>query len=145
MLEIYFFVLGLANALLLIAIFRIRKSRLAFLQRYGWTYLLLAIPTVFGIYLAIHEHKSIQYSVFLGIFLTYLILEGLLDHVFKINFRENWQKNWRWMIPYLVLYYAMNYGFVIMPWKTSLSWGIVMLSLMVIQIIANIQSHPKAK
>jgi hypothetical protein len=30
-----------------------------------------------------------------------------------------------------------------MPWKTSLAWGLIMLSLLIIQIIANLRSHPK--
>jgi hypothetical protein len=47
------------------------------------------------------------------------------------------------MVPYLGLYYAMNYGFVVMPWKTSLAWGLIMLGLFIVQIIANLRSHPK--
>jgi hypothetical protein len=35
----------------------------------------------------------------------------------------------------------MNYGFVVMPWKSSLVWGLVMLGLFIIQIIANLQTH----
>jgi hypothetical protein len=35
----------------------------------------------------------------------------------------------------------MNYGFVVMPWKTSLTRGIIMLGLFVIQMTANIATH----
>ena len=143
MLELFFFVLGIVNSTLLIFIFLIRKNRFALLQRIGWVYLLLAIPAVYGIILVFQEQKAVQYSIFLGIFLTYLALEWLLDYVLKINFREKWKQNWKWLLPYLVLYYAMNYGFVVMPWKTHLSWGFVMLGLFIIQIITNIRSHPK--
>src|SRR4030042_2741079 len=126
MLELFFFILGLVNSILLIFIFFIRKNRLDFLQRFGWLYLLLAIPAVYGIFLVAHEQKPIQYSIFLGIFVVFLVLEWLHDFVLKINFRENWRKNWKYIVPYLVLYYAMHYGFVVMPWKTSLIWGIIM-------------------
>jgi hypothetical protein len=143
MLELLFFILGLVNSVFLIFIFLIRKSRLALLRRIGWVYLLLAIPAAYGIFLVQQEQKAIQYSIFLGIFLAYLLLEWLFDFVLKINFRENWRKNWKFMVPYLVLYYAINYGFVIMPWKTSVIWGIIMLGLFIIQIIANLRSHPK--
>ena len=143
MLEPFFFALGLVNSGSLIFIFLIRKDRLALLQRIGWVYLLLAIPAVYGIFLVIQEQKTVRYSIFLGIFLAFLALEWLFDYVLKINFRENWKQNWRWVLPYLVLYYAMNYGFVVMPWKTSLPWGLVMLGLFVIQIITNLRSHPK--
>jgi len=118
MLELFFFVLGIVNSAFLIFIFLIRKNRLALLQRIGWTYLLLALPAIYGIFLVFQEHKTIRYGIFLGIFLAFLVLEWLFDYVLKINFRENWKQNWKCMLPYLVLYYAMNYGFVVMPWKT---------------------------
>jgi hypothetical protein len=145
MLEIFFFSLGIVNSILLIAIFVIRRKRLIIILRYGWLYLLLAIPAIFGIFLAAWESKPVQYSIFLGIFLAFLLLEGLLDHVFKVDFRENIRKYWMWMVPYLLLYYAMNYGFIIMPWKTSLAWGLISLGLILIQLIANLGSHPKMK
>ena len=144
MLELYFFVLGLVNSVFLIFIFLIRKNRSVILQRIGWVYLLLAIPAAYGIILVAQEQQTIRYSIFLGIFLAFLLLEWLYDYVLKINFRENWRKNWKWMVPYLSLYYAMNYGFVVMPWKTSLVWGPIMLGLFIIQIIVNLRSHPKA-
>ena len=143
MLEVFFFILGLVNSVFLIFIFMIRKNRLALLQRIGRVYLLLAIPAAYGIFLVQKEQKAIQYSIFLGIFLAYLLLEWLFDFVLKINFRENWKKNWKSVVPYLGLYYAMNYGFVVMPWKTSLAWGLIMLVFFVVQIITNLRSHPK--
>jgi hypothetical protein len=143
MLEVFFFILGLVNSVFLIFIFLIRKNRLALLRRIGWVYLLLAIPAAYGIFLVVQEQKTARYSIFLVIFLAFLLIEWLFDYVFKINFRENWRKNWKWVVPYLSLYYAMNYGFVVMPWKTSLVWGLIMLGLFIIQIIANLRSHPK--
>jgi hypothetical protein len=142
-LESYFFALGIVNSIFLIFIFLIRKNRLTLLQRIGRVYLLLAIPAVYGIFLTVQEQKTMRYSIFLGIFLAFLFVEWLFDYVFKINFRENWKQNWKWMLPYLVLYYAMNYGFVVMPWKTNITWGFIMLGLFIIQIIANLRSHPK--
>ena len=145
MLEVFFFILGLVNSVVLIFIFLIRKSRLALLKRIGWVYFLLAVPAAYGIILVVQEQKTVRYSIFLVIFLAFLLLEWLYDYVLKINFRENWRKNWKWLVPYLGLYYAMNYGFVVMPWKTSLVWGVIMLSLFIIQIVLNLRSHPKIK
>jgi hypothetical protein len=143
MLEVFFFILGLVNSIFLIVIFLIRKHRLYLVRRIGWIYLLLAVPATYGIILVAQEQKTVRYSIFLGIFLTFLFLELLFDFIFKINFRENWKQNWKWLVPYLGLYYAMNYGFVVMPWKTSLAWGLTMLGLFIIQIIVNLKSHPK--
>jgi len=119
MLEELFFILGLVNNLFLIFIFLIRKDKMVLLKRIGWVYLLLAIPAVYGIFLVSQEQKAVHYSIFLGIFLAFLALEGLYDHILKITFRNNWKL----LTPYLVLYYAMNYGFVVMVWKTSLPEG----------------------
>ena len=55
------------------------------------------------------------------------------------NFRENWMS----LVPYLGLYCAINHGFVVMPWNTSLLWGLIMLGLFIVQIVANLRSHPK--
>jgi hypothetical protein len=140
---LYFFILGLVNSVFLIFIFLIRKNRLALVRRIGWVYLLLAIPAAYGIFLLQQQNETVRYSIFLGIFLAFLLVEWLFDYVLKINFRENWRKNWKWMVPYLGLYYAMNYGFVVMPWKTSLVWGLIMLGLFVVQIVANLKGHPK--
>jgi hypothetical protein len=142
MLEEFFFILGIVNSIFLIFIFLIRKSKFTLLQRIGWVYMLLAIPAVYGIILVVQEQQTVRYTIFLGIFLAFLLLEGLYDYVLKINFRENWRKNWKWVVPYLCLYYAMNYGFVVMPWKTSLTWGLIMLGLFIIQIITNLRTHP---
>ena len=144
MLEEFFFILGIINSIFLIFIFLIRKNKLTLLQRIGWVYMLLAIPAVYGIILVIQEQQTVRYTIFLEIFLAFLLLEWLYDYVLKINFRENWRKNWKWVVPYLCLYYAMNYGFVVMPWKTSLTWGIIMLGLFFIQIIANLRTHPRS-
>ena len=143
MLELYFFILGLVNSVFLILLFLVRKNRLDLLNRFGWIYLLLAIPAACGIFLVQQENETVRYSIFFGIFLAFLLIEWLFDYRLKINFRENWRKNWKWMVPYLSLYYAMNYGFVVMPWKTSLTWGLIMLGLFIVQIVANLRSHPK--
>jgi len=141
MLEELFFILGIVNNLFLIYIFLIRK-RMTILQRVGRFYFLLAIPAVYGIFLVQQEHKVVQYSIFLGIFLIFLALEFFYDYVLKIPFRENLKKYWKPAIPYLVLYYAMNYGFVVMIWKNySKTSGIIMLGLFIIQIIVNISTH----
>jgi len=138
MLENLFFILGIINNLFLTIIFLVR-NKIAILQRIGWIYLLLAIPAAYGIFLVIKENKAVQYTMFLGIFLAFLAIEGLYDYILKINFR----KNWKLLIPYLILYYAMSYGFVVMVWKTSLIGGIIMLTLVIIQVIVNIITHPR--
>jgi hypothetical protein len=120
LLEPLFFALGLASNVVLIFIFLLRKNHFALLQRIGWVYFLLAIPAIYAILIAQQEQKAPQYTVFLGIFLAFLAIEALYDWILKIPFREK------------------------MVWKYySLIGGIIMLGLFVIQIIANIITHPR--
>jgi hypothetical protein len=52
---------------------------------------------------------------------------------------------WKQLAPYVAFYISMNYGFVVMVWKyDSVIGGVIMLGLFVIQIIANIVSHPRS-
>ena len=140
MLERFYFALGLVNSVFLIFIFLIRKNHLDLLQRIGWTYLLLAIPAIYAIYLVQLEQKTPRYTIFLGIFLAFLAIEALYDWILKIPFRET--MDWRQLAPYVALYISMNYGFVIMTWKYySVPYGIILLVLFVIQIIVNIATH----
>lgn len=141
MLEPFYFVLGLANNAILIFIFLIREDHLDLLQRIGWVYFLLAIPAIYAIYLVQKEQKTQRYTIFLGIFLAFLAIEFLYDWILNIPFRET--MDWKLLVPYLALYFSMNYGFVVMTWKFySLPYGIILTVLFAIQVIANIVSHP---
>ena len=143
MLEPLFFALGLANNVVLIFIFLIRKNHLALLQKIGRVYFFLAIPAIYAIYLVQQEQKTQRYTIFLGIFLAFLAIEALYDWILKIPFRE--KMDWKLVAPYVALYISMNYGFVVMVWKYySVVGGIIVLGLFVIQIITNIVSHPRA-
>jgi hypothetical protein len=144
MLEPLFFVLGLVNNLYLIFIFLIRKNHPSLLRKVGWAYFLLAIPAAYAILLVQQEQKSVRYTIFLCIFLAFLTIEALYDWILKIPFRE--KMDWKQLVPYVVLYISMNYGFVVMVWKyDSVIGGILMLGLFIIQIIANMLSHPRRK
>lgn len=132
-----FFILGLANSILLIIIFIVRGHHLAFIESYGWIYLLLAIPAIYDFHLLRSDQKATQYRIFLGIFLFYLVVEGLLDFVFKTDFRASWSV----LGPYIALYDVMNYGFIVMPWKSSRNQGILMLILFLLQLLANYSTH----
>lgn len=142
MLEPLFFTLGLLNNVVLIFFFLIRKKHLDLLRKVGWLYFFLAIPAIYAIFLVQQEQKDQRYAIFLGIFLAFLALEALYDWILKIPFRE--EMDWKIFTPYVAFYISMNYGFVVMVWKYySVSYGMIMLGLFVIQLIANIASHPR--
>jgi len=142
MLEPFFFALGLVNNVFLIFIFLIRENHLDLLQRIGWLYFLLAIPAIYALFLVQKEKKTPRYTIFLVIFLAFLVIEALYDLILKIPFRET--MDWKQLVPYVALYISMNYGFVVMTWKYySVIGGIILLGLFVVQIIANIVTHPR--
>lgn len=141
MVESFFFGLGLANSLCLIAIFLTRRWNMAVLEKVGWLYLLLAVPAVYGIVLVQQERAAVQYTIFLGIFLAFLMIEALYDWILKIPFRET--MDWRVLAPYVALYISSTYGFVVMPWRVSLPQGIIMLVLFAVQLLANVLTHPR--
>ncbi|WP_319471587.1 hypothetical protein [uncultured Trichococcus sp.] len=140
MFEIFYFLLGIVNSLLLITIFLlVRFAKATQVAIVGKVYLALAVPTAIGILMAQQQQKPVQYTIFLGIFLVFLMLEGIYDFVLKVSFRENWKL----LTPYLMLYWSMNYGFIVMTWKYSKLQGGILLGLFIIQIIANIRSHTR--
>jgi hypothetical protein len=141
--ELLFFWLGIVINLFLIVIFILGRKNLTLLKKSGWIYFVLAVPAIYGIVITAQSQVTMQYAIFLGIFLIFMLLEWLYDFVLKIDFRGNRKKNWKVLVPYLALYYAMNYGFIVMCWKISMQWGIIMLALFVIQLVANLMSHRK--
>jgi len=108
MLALYFFILGLVNSVFLTLLFIVRKRRLDLVNRFGWIYLLLAIPAAYGLFLVQEENQTRQYSIFLGIFLAFLFVEWLFDYALEINFRENWRKNWMHLHQILKKYLKIN-------------------------------------
>jgi hypothetical protein len=59
MLEELYFLTGLANSLLLIAIFLLVKwKRMGDVKRVGLLYLGLAVPALYGLYLVAQEQKA---------------------------------------------------------------------------------------
>ena len=142
MAESVFFVLGVANNLLLIAIFAIRRKSPELLKKIGWVYLLLAVPAIYAIVLVQQEQKTQRYTIFLGIFLAFLAIEALYDWILELPFRETMR--WTQLTPYVALHISMNYGFVVMVWRfQSVTGGIFMLALFVVQIVANVVTHPR--
>jgi hypothetical protein len=136
-----YFALGVVNNVALLAVFVLRNRRLDLVRRFGWLYLLLAVPAVAGIVVAQREQAPVQYTIFLAIFLAFLAVEGLYDWVLKIPFHQN--PDWRLLVPYVALYVSSANGFVVMVWRESVPGGLLMLALTLVQFAANAATHPR--
>lgn len=146
MFENYYFILGVVSNIFLILIFLLaRSSKMSRLKSVGTAYLSLSVPAAYILFMARQQEKPVEYSIFLAIFLAFLLLEWFYDFILKVSFRENSLKNWKLLVPYLALYWSMNYGFIVMSWRYSTPQGIIMLGLFILQLTANILSHTKSR
>jgi hypothetical protein len=136
-----YFALAIANNVALFVVFVLRKRRMDLVRRFGWLYLLLAVPAAAGIVVAQREHAPLQYTIFLAIFLAFLAVEALYDWVLRIPFRE--RPDWRLLVPYVALYVSSCYGFVVMVWRESVPGGLLVLTLTLAQLAANAATHPR--
>jgi hypothetical protein len=143
MIVVFMFLVALLNSIFLIAIFIVRRNPASpTLRKLGRTYLGLFIPAgVAGIVFTMVELADPLYIFYLAMFLAYLGLEALFDHVLKVD----WRTNWKLAVPYLVLYYIYNYGFFVMPWKQDVVLGIILMALFIAQLVINAITHPRAK
>jgi hypothetical protein len=90
----------------------------------GVLFLLTSIPIVFLLLTANELQRPTIYYIQLGLMLAFIVVEFLLDYLFKVNFR-----NTRWMvITYATLFFAATGGMI----------GIASLSGKIYSIIATI-------
>ena len=100
--EYLYFLLGVVNNLLLLAIFlSVLFSRQSELKIFGREYLLLSLPALYLFFAALNQDKSSKYVIFLMIFLAFLSVDFLYDFLLKVSFR----KSWKLLVPYLMLYW----------------------------------------
>ncbi|MHA1617862.1 MAG: hypothetical protein ACTSVZ_01175, partial [Promethearchaeota archaeon] len=130
-------ILGISCNITYILIFLIRKKRLDLIEKYGKYSFFLILPAVVTLIGGIIENVPISNYIFLGLFFSFMGIEFIYDFWLKIDFR----KNWKLATPYIILYYTMNYGLVMMPWAYSTVMGRIILGMMIIQYIVNIWSH----
>ncbi|QEE14808.1 hypothetical protein DSAG12_00625 [Promethearchaeum syntrophicum] len=145
MLKILLIIWGLLHNLLLILIFFLRfkgfEKNKDIIQKIGYFYLGLTPFAIIVWILSVLNERPSSNGIFCAIFLLYIGLEAIFDFILKIEFRNIWYL----LVPYLILYYAVNYGIVMMIWAESQPWGIVLLVLWIIQLIANTISHRRPK
>jgi hypothetical protein len=96
-----------------------KKGRDKLVRAFGSATLLLGIPlvVVFGHYIASGEPSWKLISF--GFIFFYLLVELLLDFVFKIEFRKK-------LIPhvlYIILFYIAIVGFIRMSFAVNTNWG----------------------
>ena len=118
--DLVFLFSALAFNLLLAVFFVAQRNRWIKTARgIGILWLLLVIPLafVFASYLA--EGRGAEILVPLALVLLYMLVEFLLDFVFKVEFRRSWKMH----VPYIVLEYIALFSLIRIAFSIDRTWG----------------------
>ena len=105
--------LGTISALIILItcnlIFVFRLLGLSKIEYYaGILFIITSLPVVYLLFIANEFHRPAIYYIQLGIMLTFIVVEFLLDYLFKFNFRDT-----RWMVvTYAMLFFAATGGMI---------------------------------
>ncbi|UCH60399.1 MAG: hypothetical protein JSV61_02700 [Anaerolineales bacterium] len=108
--------------LLIAAIFIAQKRQRPDLVRvFGILWLALGIPLllVFIHYLGLG--KELWLMIYFGLVLFYMLVELLLDYIFKFDFRSKPSTH----IPYIVLEYIALFGLIGISFAVNRTWGFI--------------------
>ena len=97
-----------------------KKDRQKLTRTLGILWLSLAIPlsVVFVRYLI--AGREMWITICFGFILTYMLVELLLDYVFKVPFREKKITH----IPYIILEYMALFGLIGISFDINRTWGL---------------------
>ena len=88
-------------------------------QWIGYFEFLLAIPLIYLLTQAPQLERPMLYYIQIACMLAWLLVEALLDYIFKVDFRQV-----RWMvISYVVLFFAGSGGMIGVASNAGQSWS----------------------
>ena len=97
----------------------------------GVLFILTALPILYLIFTAKEFHRPTIYYIQLGVMLSFIIVEFLLDYVFKVDFR-----NKRWMvITYAMLFFGSTGGMIGIASLSGKIFSIVSILLFLLMTI----------
>lgn len=111
----------------LIFIFRLTNQQTAEYWT-GIAFMLTAIPMVYLIYSSTNFKRPILYYIQLGLMIGFIIVELLLDYIFKTDFRQT-----RWIVIfYVMLFFGSTGGMIGIASQAGKSWAILSIALFLI-------------
>jgi hypothetical protein len=115
-----------------ILVFILRLSGKPQLEHWiGYVEFILAIPMVYLLVKAPQLQRPILYYIQVGCMLAWLIVEALLDYIFKVDFRHV-----RWMvISYVVLFFAGTGGMLGVAANAGRGWSTAAIILFLIMAV----------
>jgi len=102
----------------------------------GLVLIALIVPLLYLVFTARGAGRPTLYFVQLGLMIVYLIVELLLDYIFKLDFR-----NVRWMtITYVMLFFAGTGGMLGVASHAGKGWSYASIALfLVMAVLAFVQ------
>lgn len=120
--DLVFVVTAIAFNLLIAGIFVAQKNGWARAVRaIGIAWLLLSIPLAVVFFRYWAEGRRLAIIVYFGLVLLYMLVEFLLDYVFRLDFRRKWVTH----APYIVLEYAALFSLIGIASDIDRIWGYV--------------------
>lgn len=129
------FILSIIN---LIFIFRLQNQEVTEYWL-GIVFMVSAVPLLYLIYTGVQLNRPTLYFIQLGIMIGFIILELLLDYIFKFDFRHT---NWM-VISYVTLFFAATGGLIGLASQAGKSWTII--SIILFFIMAGLAFYQRAK
>ena len=105
----------------------------------GIAFMLAAIPIVFLIYSSTNFERSILYYIQLGLMIGFIIIELLLDYIFKVDFRHT-----KWIaISYTMVFFASTGGMIGVASHAGRPWSLSAIILFLIMTALAFIQHAK--
>lgn len=120
--DLMFALSAVAFNLLIAAIFVAQKQgREKLVRTFGnlWLWLIVPLALVFVSYWQAGRETKIL--VGFGLVFIYMLVELLLDHVFKVDFRSKAITH----VPYIILEYIALFSLIAIAFDISQTWGII--------------------
>jgi hypothetical protein len=124
---------------LVIAVFIARLSNRPKIEYWLGIILTLSIvPLAYLFITAIGFKRPFLYFIQIGLMITYLVVELMLDYILKVDFRQNQ----RIVIPYIMLFFSGTGGMIGVASHAGKVWIIVtVISFLIMAILAFIQHY----
>ena len=102
----------------------------------GITLISSFVPLTYLFITAFGFRRPFLYFIQIGLMITYLVVELLLDYIFKVDFRQNQGI----VIPYIMLFFSGTGGMIGVASHAGKVWTVVtVISFLIMSIIAFIQ------
>lgn len=118
--DLIFVLAAIAFNLLIASIFVAqKKERIDLIRIFGTLWLTLAIPLVIVFIHYLIVGRELWIMIYFGFIFLYMLVELLLDYVFKLEFRQKWITH----APYIVLEYIALFGLIGISFSIDRTWG----------------------